>query len=158
MEIMAEITAAARLPFYQSRESLEQIAQEASGHLSPITREIVQSQALTIAPRAEARYEAEMDLMALGLSIEQYQTEYGQLPGTLDEVAGILGREVPLDPFTGESYRYIPSANGFQLYSVGQNLQDDGGRHHPGDGDLVWRFDKAAPSPQKKCLQVARQF
>ena len=36
---------------------------------------------------------------------------------------------MPVDPFTGEPYHYRTTDDGFLLYSVGQNLTDDNGRH-----------------------------
>jgi len=60
-------------------------------------------------------------------------------PEQLDAVAPALGREIPVDPFTGLPYRYEISGDGFQLYSAGVNLQDNGGRHDFHEGDIVWR-------------------
>jgi hypothetical protein len=54
-------------------------------------------------------------------------------------VAADLGGEVPVDPFTGQPYVYIPKENTFLLYSLGRNQQDDGGCHDYLEGDIVWR-------------------
>jgi hypothetical protein len=77
--------------------------------------------------------------MQMGLLLEQYQEENGLYPATLDAITPQLGGSVPVDPFTGESYVYVPSGNSVQLYSVGMNLVDDGGIHHPITADVVWR-------------------
>jgi hypothetical protein len=46
---------------------------------------------------------------------------------------------MPVDPFTGKAYRYKPVADGFLLYSVGGDLEDDGGKHGWPEADWVWR-------------------
>lgn len=57
-------------------------------------------------------------------------------------MAADLGGEVPVDPFTGQSYVYIPKENTFLLYSLGRNQQDDDGRHDYHEGDIVWRGEE----------------
>lgn len=57
---------------------------------------------------------------------------------TLDAVAHYFGGHVPVDPFTGEPFRYVPGQDGFRLYSVGGNLKDDGGEEKA-HADIVWR-------------------
>lgn len=67
----------------------------------------------------------------------------GAYPQQLAElVPGILD-EVPTDPFSGDPFRYnLVGALTYELYSVGQNLADDGGRDWSevgaGDGDIVF--------------------
>ena len=58
---------------------------------------------------------------------------------------------VPVDPVNGEPLRYLRIDGGrFVLYSLGIDLDDDGGREVPDrggardqqpDGDWVWRYD-----------------
>jgi hypothetical protein len=60
----------------------------------------------------------------------------------LDAIVPDLGGSVPVDPFSGEEYHYQPSDDGSLLYSVGQNLVDDGGKHDYREGDIVWRGKK----------------
>ncbi len=133
------LVSANRLPLYQAREYI-QAAQEQCDRLPRrrvFTRLLLPS--LVRGSQAQARAEAMMDLTRLGLEMEQYHAETGQLPQSLNEVAARLGESVPIDPYTGESYIYRPAGDSFQLYSVGQNLMDDGGTHDPRDGDIVWR-------------------
>jgi hypothetical protein len=92
--------------------------------------------------KAQARHEAVLDLMQMGLLIEQYNAQNGSYPATLDAIVPDLGGSVPVDPFSGEEYHYQPSDDGSLLYSVGQNLVDDGGKHDYREGDIVWRGKK----------------
>jgi len=98
--------------------------------------------AFTHASRSQARHEAKLDLMQMGLVIEQYQADHGLYPDTLDSIEPRLGGSMPVDPFTGEPYHYRRTGDSFRLYSVGANLTDDGGivdTRSTSLGDLVWR-------------------
>ena len=86
----------------------------------------------------QARHEAQLDLMRIGLTLEQHYATHGVYPPSLDEVSYVLGG-VPVDPFTGEAYRYLPEADSFTLYSLGRNFEDDGAWPNFRDGDIVWR-------------------
>ena len=138
LDIMNRLTAAAELPYYEVHPQLEQIESEMVD--PPRTRPL--SAILMPSPRsflAQARHEAQLDLAQMGLLVEQYQAEYGMFPETLDAIAPGLDGSVPVDPFTGEPYRYEPSGDTFLLYSVGENMTDDGGQHDMREGDVVWR-------------------
>jgi hypothetical protein len=83
-----------------------------------------------------------LDLMQMGILVEQHRARTGSYPESLDAIAPELGGSLPADPFTGEAYQYQPSDDGFLLYSVGMNRIDDGGRHEFGSGDIVWRGEQ----------------
>ncbi len=81
------------------------------------------------------------------LAIQIYKRQTGKYPSSLSELAkiGIL-KAVPLDPFSGKSYRYAPTRR--DLWSVGPNLKDDGGKDRPGTtngNDFVWPVDGVFP-------------
>ncbi len=74
-----------------------------------------------------------------GLEILQYRQKKGSYPQTLAE----LGMGEWIDPMSQKELIYKPRANGFLLYSVGQNLVDDGGKvveHKSDQGDIVWDY------------------
>jgi hypothetical protein len=141
-DIMTRYAQAAELPYYEARPQLDQIEKHTEN--LPWTRLMtrIMTPALSRACQAQARHEATIDLMQMGLLLEQYQAQQGSYPATLDTIAPGLGGSVPVDPFSGEPYHYYPSDDSFQLYGVGRNLTDDGGRHDPREGDLVWRGRK----------------
>lgn len=138
-EYIERLSEAAENPYYGSATELEAIEAETQdlSFLSHNTQIIVP--ALTRVQIAQARNEAQIDLMRMGLSLEAYYAETGSYPESLNAIAGDLGGTVPVDPFTGESYVYRPEGGAFTLYSVGQNQQDDGGRFDYREGDIVWR-------------------
>ena len=61
----------------------------------------------------------------------------GQVPASLD----VFAPDAPMDRFSGEPYLYRVLPDGFTVYSVGVNGQDDGGTS---PGDLVFRVKPQA--------------
>ena len=86
-----------------------------------------------------AETEVQMDLLRLGLAIEHYQGETGALPPSLAAVQDRVEGGIPLDPFSGAPYVYLPARDTFLLYSVGRNATDNGGTPDRIEGDIVWR-------------------
>ncbi len=84
---------------------------------------------------AATRSEAQRRAALLVTELNAYRRRTGRYPAALEEI----GADV-LDPFTGRSFVYRRTADGFTLYSVGGNGVDDAGRHDPQspDGDLVF--------------------
>jgi hypothetical protein len=63
----------------------------------------------------------------------------------------VLTRE-PLDGFTEQPFKYRRKANGYLLYSVGENGKDDGGRwfnDDPRGDDPRVRMPVPPPKPRK---------
>lgn len=57
------------------------------------------------------------------LAAAEYGSKNGSYPRTLND----LGVRMPDDPFSGKQLVYKRVGKGFQVYSVGMNLRDDGG-------------------------------
>ena len=64
------------------------------------------------------------------LGLQAYKDRYGYYPANLKALSH-LGWEIPTDPFSGKDFIYKPQGNGFVLYSIGENLKDDGMRPFP---------------------------
>lgn len=78
------------------------------------------------------------------LALRAYQLTHGKLPENLDALAPEFLNKVPVDDFDGQPLRYSPDRK--IVYSVGQNLKDDGGNDsRPGPSnrplDFVYKFD-----------------
>ncbi len=93
------------------------------------------------------RMVTELHLTRAGLALLQYRQAHGTFPETIEA----LGVEGLTDPYTGKALLYRPAGEGFVVYSVGPDRQDNGGaprpdwkdrerRHDP--YDEVWRFGK----------------
>ena len=69
-------------------------------------------------------------------------------PDALDDLRGRFLDEIPLDPFSGEAFRYVVESEGFLLYSVGPNGIDEEGRNQQDipKGDDVRRRKPQAPA------------
>jgi hypothetical protein len=69
-------------------------------------------------------------LMIIELALRQYRSATGAWPETLNELAPKHISRVPIDPFDpeGHALRYVRTADGYLLYSVGYDGDDDGGR------------------------------
>ncbi len=77
----------------------------------------------------EAEGIADWRCARLAIEVERYRRERGKLPETLDELTLGGDLEEASDPFTGRSLRYVTAGGEgeYVIYSVGRNLQDDGG-------------------------------
>ena len=92
----------------------------------------------------QARHEVNIGLLRMGLLVECYHEKQGRWPESLEVIAPELGGALPVDPFSGEAYIYRIDEDGFRLYSVSADGEDDGGVHGAG-GDLVWRPQAGPP-------------
>jgi hypothetical protein len=72
---------------------------------------------------------------ALFLAIQAYEADHGRPPARLRALVPAYVRELPEDPFTGKSFRYVvgrtPHYWGkvkWGIYSVGANFRNDNGQ------------------------------
>ncbi|MCH7700539.1 MAG: hypothetical protein IID37_02515 [Planctomycetes bacterium] len=70
-------------------------------------------------------------------AIWAYHHKRGVFPSRLSAARSPGGREMQADPFSGHSLVYKRTRDGFTLYSVGLDQDDDGGRHHPQFGEFI---------------------
>jgi hypothetical protein len=85
---------------------------------------------------------AELRIVQTGLALLQYKQSEGAFPDTLET----LKLSNVNDPFSNEPLRYKPQAEGFILYSVGSDLEDNDGspkqEDQKDDWDIVWIFSR----------------
>jgi len=104
--------------------------------------------------------QSRVDLARIACLLELHKLKEGGYP---EELAG-LKEQLPTDPYSGKAYLYstLPEAEkdgGYQLYGIGSNLKDDGGRIvlsgssrvEDREGDLVWRY-----SPPPTLLKIPK--
>lgn len=88
------------------------------------------------------RMVAEANMTRAGLALLQYRKAHDTFPQTLDvlEIKGLI------DPFTQEPLHYRVEPDGFVIYSVAEDLKDNGGRPRQPrehmDYDIIWRFPR----------------
>ena len=79
---------------------------------------------------------ARLGAAQIALALKAYAAESGRYPDSLTELeAG--GWQLPVDPFSHDSFHYRREGEGFIVWSVGQDMDDDGGR--PFDEDALER-------------------
>lgn len=94
---------------------------------------------------------ATLRLLGCYAAIRRYHQQRGAYPPSLEALRPELG-EMIIDPFTGKPFVYrTHPKRGFQLYSVGENLNDDGGRLNANrrQGDLLPIANGALPEGQR---------
>ena len=74
------------------------------------------------------RYYAGFITTQTAIAVLRYRLQYQQVPETLALLVPEFMPVVPADPLDGEPIRYVNLANGFIVYSVGEDGQDNGGR------------------------------
>lgn len=142
-QIMGEFGSTLGLPYYEAREALDTLEREIEE--LPATRLLTRNMlpSLISIHSAIAQAEARQQLFLVGTALESYASQNGAYPERLEAVQGQANGASIVDPFTGEPFHYSMIGNGFELYSVGRDLTDDGGRDDVRDGDIVWRGETA---------------
>ncbi len=131
LDALPQLEAAAedlqKLPFYQG--SLTKI-------LAPVFSRLIHKR---------GRAEVNIGLCRVVLALKAYKYEHGAYPQSLGQLQETLDWELPEDPFSGKGFVYQREGEGFKLYSLGPDLDDDGGvpdRDEQGkrrdDADIVW--------------------
>jgi hypothetical protein len=151
--------ALARLPWPQKLKAIEEWRQQNP----PVERQPFGSG--SVLPRWEFGYSAALtgldrDLTLAGerlaanrvavaaLAVERYRRSHpGALPQALDALIPDSLAAVPLDPFDGARLRFSRTADGYKIYSVGVDQEDDGGKVGEWTPDLLQRGrDASGPS------------
>jgi hypothetical protein len=78
--------------------------------------------------RHHAKAETRINLLIIALALAAWKAEHGSYPERLAEIMPVYLKELPLDHFSGKPPVYQRKGEGYILYSIGQNLKDDGGR------------------------------
>jgi len=79
----------------------------------------------------ELRTIAQLRTARVALSIERYRLAAGKLPDALIDLVPAYLEAVPTDPFDGKEMRYRKLDTGFLVYSIGEDLSNDGGKEKP---------------------------
>jgi hypothetical protein len=102
---------------------------------APLTRGVI----------AAARFLAGTRLAETALAVERYRDDNKKLPEKIADLVPAYLKELLLDPFDGAPLRYRPVTNGYIVYSVADNRQDDKGEgsdEHP-PKDIVFAVQRA---------------
>jgi len=127
LDLMTDYLEAHRLPHHQRQEAVGAV----NAKLESTSKVHIFVYAL-MPPLArittiETRMIAHLRAARVGLAAQRYRLAAGTLPDTLAELVPTYLDAVPKDPFDGNELRYERRAAGFVVYSIGEDLRDDGG-------------------------------
>ena len=142
LDLMARAIEIAARPRYESREAFEQLLREIEGMSKFDTLATVSIPAINGAHQAEERLAAQCDLAEIAIRLKHYQGKTGSYPAELQDIVPEFLPALHVDRFSGDPYTYKREGDGFVIYSVGVNGQDDGGDPDRKDGDIVWRSSR----------------
>jgi hypothetical protein len=144
IDLMNEYVGATRKPY---PESLQAGARVGKGLEERIPRHYIICRMVIPAIgrvfAAGQEHMARLDSARLALAALRYQAKHGKLPGKLDALAPDFVDSLPPDPFSGKPLLYRATDDGFVLYAVGENGQDDGGQTDRVEGkplDVGFRY------------------
>ena len=112
---------------------------------------------------SDARYRAALGGMAILLAAERHRLKHGAWPESIAAIDPAFLADPPLDPYTGEPYRFEFADGQLLVHSVGANLRDEHGAYEPsqllrggpddsgtGAWDVAHRRQPAEESPAPK--------
>jgi hypothetical protein len=82
---------------------------------------------LSRAVTLHVRITAALRAAKAALATEQFRIATGSLPDSLEALVPDYLDVVPTDPFDGQPMRFAVTEHGVVIYSIGENLEDDGG-------------------------------
>lgn len=84
--------------------------------------------AVHAAIQADDRARVRQQLARVAIRLAQYRAAHGEYPENLAQLVPEFAEQPPQDLFTGQPLKYLRTKQGYKLYSVGPNRQDDGGK------------------------------
>lgn len=139
LDAMDALIQAARIPYAETRNAFPDLEGGGGSVLTSMSDVLLPALGRII--EVNANYETRLDQGAVATAIERYRLAQGAPPDQLEAlVPGYLGN-VPLDPYDEQSLRYRREGEGYVLYSIGDNLADEGGAEGrtAREGDVVFR-------------------
>jgi hypothetical protein len=126
MRVYDNLVDAAKMPYYASRDSeeIEKII-NATPWYYQMAGVLVPNVTTTLFKRATL--DAMYDTARIGIACKIYKNLNGDFPDDLAELSPDILDKIPVDPFTGDPFIYKKQDSGFIVYSVGNNLRDEGG-------------------------------
>jgi len=85
------------------------------------------------AQEAEDRAVQSQANLRVAIALAGYRAQHGSYPESLKQLAPEMLKQIPADLFAGKPLNYRRTPDGYLLYSIGPNEQDDGGRYYNDD-------------------------
>jgi hypothetical protein len=131
LDLMENYIKSAQLPLHKRQEAVKAIDArlQSTSQIHIMLHAIMP--ALARINTIELRNFANLNTARVALVIERYRLAAGKLPESLSELVPSYLESVPKDPFDGNELRYKKLDTGFVVYSIGEDLSDDGGKEKP---------------------------
>jgi len=154
IDTMSDLTKFMETPFWSAPLKEARRIEQNIPRWNIISRMLVPALSNTKARHASAVAKAE--LTGTVMSLIRHKLAHGSFPVSLAECDAKFLPVQPVDPFSGQAPIYRLEGNGFVLYSIGENMKDDGAKPEPNSEeraklppevldskawDLVWRFE-----------------
>ena len=107
------------LAYHEAEPTLDEVRASIDDYFieDMVSRQVIRS---NLGPFADqARHEAKLDVMQMGILIDQYYAREGQYPQTLDAIVEGFGGALPVDPFTGNPYHYELYDSRYVIHNAG---------------------------------------
>jgi len=152
-DVMDQLLEVAPLPYFEAKPELTRIREE---YDIPVPWELkpweMEPGIWHIATLVHERFsgrayvEAHIDMARLAILLEGERTRSGFYPASLEAVADGFGGRVPINPGTGEPFRYQREEEGFRLWYT-STYEDDNGVIH--DAQTAWpgQWEDLGPVP-----------
>ena len=136
LERMNELIRIAGQPYWKMRERIEEwdLKAESPPMLAVLSMTMLPSSRLVF---TAARRRASESVALAALALLSYKVEEGDYPESLEELATEGDVTLFKDPFTGSQLNYERREEGFLVYSLGADGEDDGGS----DDDISWTWN-----------------
>lgn len=92
--------------------------------------------------RLQAYTQMRLDLQPVAFAVAAYHAEHGEYPPDLRALVPAYLDGLPTDFATGELPVYKVEDGAAIVYSLGTDLEDDGGVDDPNEGDIVFRIER----------------
>jgi hypothetical protein len=147
LSIMNRIIPLMQKPYYETIDELNKVFEETEKEVKGKYTLLYISNPLVMKKifLQYLRYKAYMETSEIGIANVVFKQQKGRYIDKISEFTPEILPALPLDPFTGKDYIYRKKEKGFIVYSVADNLKDDGGipqfseeGRKSGNFDIVW--------------------
>ena len=131
LDLMDGYMKSTRLPLHERQKAVDAVSAkiQSISKVHVLLHEIIP--ALSRVTTLELRTIAHLRTADAALAVQRYRLAAGKLPDKLANLVPTYLQSVPKDPFDGNELRYKKLETGFVVYSIGEDLSDEGGKEKP---------------------------
>lgn len=153
LDLVTRLINASDRSWVESRVEGKKVAREMEEkHSSPVGRVRYQATllflpAVEMVASASARASATQATADTALAVRRYELKHGAQPRQLVDLVPEYLPAIPADPFDGQPLRMVVGDKSVRIYSIGEDLRDDGGLESAGaEPDVVFEIPfRASP-------------